>query len=155
MVFPRIEVLSGISYETWGRNARNNPFIVEIAGTVQGSWIGILSQEVYESHFKWKCLLVGTLLVRSLREEMELRGHAVEARVAADYEGLDYEEYLAAEASAIVLPNGSYVREGMFEGMTIGKAMDKMRERDSIARKWVANHSDFLSKWQARAPTAL
>ena len=136
----------------WGRNARNNAFEVEIAGEVLAgqSWLGVLAQEVFESRHKWSRGLIGVALVRRWREDMELMGHTIEACVASQWDGFDYDAYLLLEAQTLVSPWSSYQARGLFKGKTEGDVLALMQQRERQAARWVREHAGFLNRWAAR-----
>lgn len=126
-------------------NAQNNPFRVWIAAPQffrRESWLGVLGQEVYEFRYKWTRLHL-TYFVTRLREEMELRGHAVECAIAAS-EGRNLHDYEWDEAQSLVSPQSSYARKGMFKGMSAPEVMDELIARRPLARAWVAKHRAYL-----------
>ncbi len=123
---------------TWkpGANAGNNPLRIWIAEHVAQSeyWAAVLAQERYEWGFKW---MVGILPALFMERWIEPMGHAVEARVAADYYGADFAAYEAREAVSL----GSY---GSFRGHSqteLLAAMVKCRQR---AARWVKRHHRYI-----------
>ena len=148
-MLPIIRMHPGNAWE-WGRNARNTAFTVEIAEKVAGSWLGILAQEVFESRFKWRRGLIGTLLVTAWHEHMELVGHAIEARVAERYDHCHFDGYLYAEALALVDPASSYQRKGLFRGQSLEQVLQRLRQVQPEADDWIRAHAKEIYRWRLR-----
>ena len=151
MIFPIIRVRD-INAAIWGRNARNNLFEVEIARYLDSnqSWLGVLAQEVYESHYKWRRGLIGVTLVKHWREDMELTSHTIEALVANQWDGHDYQQYLFVEAETLVSPWSSYRDKRLFKGMRAADVFGLMQQRAYRADKWVTANRRFLDRWAAK-----
>lgn len=148
MIFPRIRIRN-TDAATWGRNARNNPFEVEIARDVLAgqSWLGVLAQEVYESRHK---LQFWNMFKRRWREDMELTSHTIEALIAARWDGYDYQQYLFVEAETLVSPWSSYRDKRLFKGMRAADVFELMQQRAYQADKWVTANRRFLDRWAAK-----
>ena len=148
MIFPIIRIRN-TDAATWGRNARNNPFEVEIARDVLHgqSWLGVLAQEVYESRYK---LCFWNLLSPGWREDMELTSHTIEAIVASDWDGFGYQAYLQAEAETLVSSWSSYRDKGLFRGLSAADVFGQMQQRAYLADKWVQANRKFLDRWAAK-----
>ena len=147
MNFP-IVTIRDIDPQVWGRNARNDPFRIEIARRLSPtqSWLGVLAQERYEWGFKWKRGLIG-VLIPGVRREMELRSHTVEAWVAHRWDMHDFDMYLRQEAQSMV---AGY--DGLFKGMTWNQVYDLMIERKRMATRWTRDHGHWLYRWYDRRP---
>lgn len=119
-----------------GANAGNNPVRIWIAEHVAQSeyWGAVLAQERYEWGFKW---LVGILPSIFMERWIEPMGHAVEARVAADYYGADFASYEAREAQSL----GSY---SSFRGHSQSELLGLMVARRARAARWVKRHHRYI-----------
>lgn len=131
--FPVVIVHDGKNSE---RNARNNQFRVELwrNGDSRQSLLGILGQEVWECHAKWR---------GENRAERELMGHAVECCVASIFGGFNIDAYEALEASVLV---GGYGE--LFDGMTQIQVQQQLRQRRTKAAAWVLDHHGFFEHWK-------
>ncbi len=119
-----------------GTNAHNNPLRIWIARQVGLSeyWGAVLAQERYEFGFKWK---VGVIPAIFLERWIEPMGHAVEARVAADYYGADFDAYEALEAQSL----GSY---GSLKGKSQAELLALMVAKRGAAARWVKRHRRYV-----------
>lgn len=144
MLLPKIHVLAGMQPGDFGRNAMNTLTTVQIVEHPFGSWIGILAQEVYECHHRWKTLNLSHL-IPAWRRKLELMGHAIESYAAFYFDGENLETYELEEAQAL---KEGY--DGLFADVSIGNIICKLRANRNAAKKWVLEHEDFLMMWQSR-----
>jgi hypothetical protein len=142
MLFPIIKIQRGLKAENWGRNATNTLFTVEIAEFVAPgqSWVGVLAQEIYECHYKWRHF--GFFYKQ---RELELRGHAVECAAAARMDGYDLRQYELQEAGTM-----QRAYNGIFKDMPIETIAGELAARRPMAARWVVDHDPLLSKYEAR-----
>lgn len=148
MIFPIIKVLKG---QRAGKdqpfNGRNNPFRVLMCEHIDsGSWLGILCQEVYESRFKWRHGLLGTVFSRRLRERMELMGHAVECQVASTLDGHPLGLYELGEAKVLT----QYAKKGLFVGLSVEQLRLQLIECRKEAATWALMHAEEIYEWRNR-----
>jgi len=117
-------------------NARNNPLRIWIEPKVAKSefWGAVLVQERYEWGFKWK---VGVIPAIFMERWIEPMGHAIEARVAADYYGADFATYEAREAASL----GSY---SAFRGLPPSELIRIMQTKRAAADRWVGRHRRYV-----------
>lgn len=148
-IIPVIHYQAGARAGEHGRpNARNGLFDVWICEHVVGCWPGILAQEIFECEFRWKRGLL-PIFIRSMREEMELMGHAVECCVAqANGENLD--AYEVVEAFALTDRGSSYHKKGLFVGKTIHQVKFMLEERRGAAARWVKRHQGTIDYYRAK-----
>lgn len=127
-----------------GANAGNNPLRIWIADHVAQSerWGAVLAQERYEWGFKWKVGIIPAIFMQSHIEPM---GHAVEARVAADYYGADFATYEAREAISL----GSY---SAFRGKAQAELLALMVSRRAAAARWVKRHRRYVEWAVSKEP---
>ena len=139
---PVVQIRSEPSGST---NAQNNFYRVWIAAPQffrRESWLGVLGQEIYEWRYKWTRLHL-TYFVTRLREEMELRGHAVECAIAAS-EGHSRDAYEWNESASLIAPASSYAAKGMFRQRSLEQMKVALEDRRPLAREWVAKHREYL-----------
>lgn len=127
-----------------GANAGNNPLRIWIADRVAKSeyWGAVLAQERYEWGFKWKVGIIPAIFMERWIEPM---GHAVEARVAADYYGADFAAYELSEARSL----GSY---GSFSGKPESELLALMVSRRAAAARWVQRHRRYIEWVVSKEP---
>lgn len=141
-LFPRISIRKGVSYETWGKNATNSALHVEIAEKVEGSWIGILAQEIYESRYK---LVWGRFLwmTKKQKAKMEIMGHTIEAVAAKKYNPTeDLHAYMKKEALVL-----STMYPELFKGVDTTSIYEQMVASLHDANLWVFRNREVLSHW--------
>lgn len=132
---------------TWGRNARNNLYRVEISrriDTSTQSWVGVLAQEVYESRVRWKYLIVLTMF-KSVKREMEIVGHAIEAYVAYKFDEFDLNEYLRREARTMQSGYDGLFSEYEYEDLCLELAASV-----PAAMFWYDTNFKLLDEWHRR-----
>lgn len=127
-------------------NARNNPLRIWIEPKVAKSefWGAVLAQERYEWGFKWKVGIIPAIFMESRIEPM---GHAIEARVAADYYGADFATYEAREAVSL----GSY---SAFRGKSKSELLALIVAKRAAAQRWVQRHSRYI-EWAVKKGTEI
>lgn len=126
-----------------GRNASNSLFTVEIVEHVaEGqSWIGVLAQEIFESRYKWKNLY--RLFSKKFKQEMELKGHAIESLTAVRFDGFVLGTYLRDEALALT-------QYRQFFNVPFEEIHRRLHEELSFAKEWLDDHEDELRKYEAK-----
>lgn len=127
-----------------GANAGNNPLRIWIAEHVAKSefWGAVLAQERYEWGFKWKVGIIPAIFMERWIEPM---GHAVEARVAADYYGADFAAYELSEARSL----GSY---GSFRGKPESELLALIVAKRAAASRWVSRHRRYVEWAVSKEP---
>lgn len=129
-------------------NAHNGMFQACIRREVAADqfWLGIVAQEVYEFRYKWARLHFPIVFSAGLRQELELRGHAVEC---AAYELFDnrpwsqVQDYMMREAHALQ----GYPQ---FVGCGTTQLVAEMKARMGLARAWVAKNEAYLRRQAAK-----
>lgn len=119
------------------RNAHNDLFAVELWKNPGACWSAIMAQEIFECRYKWR-----RFLFFADRREMELLGHAVEARVAREL-GYDLDQYEKDEAAAMVQGYSA------FAGLTVQEVQAQLLARRGEALRWVSDNRRLVDAWKA------
>jgi hypothetical protein len=141
-MLPIVFMKKGTTAAELGYNAHNNMLYVEIAEQVSAGqcWIAVLAQEIFESRYKWKNLF--RRFSKSFKQELELKGHAVEIAVAARM-GFDREVYFDYEARSLT-------QYPQFATVLFSDIKDRLKAQHANAVAWVNDHWEELKKYEAK-----
>jgi hypothetical protein len=139
-LFPPTFVITS-AYDGRGWNANNNPACIRIFKDLASheSWIGVLAQERYEWGFKIKWTPLLWIPALFMEKRIEVMGHAVEAYVAATYDGFDFEEYEKREAESLQW-------YAPFREMSFEERLALLQTKREAAAKWVKRHASYIER---------